>query len=347
MPVHAYAAHASDRPLVPFHFEARAPKAREVQIAITHCGICHSDIHQARNEWQNTVYPVVPGHEIVGKVLACGADVKKFRLNDRVGVGCLINACRTCGSCKVGLENYCETGCTFTYNSPLPEGGRSFGGYSTHITVDEDFVLRVPANLDPAGVAPLLCAGITTYSPLRHVGVKKGDRVGVMGLGGLGHMAVKLAASMGAEVTVLSRTRAKEKDAKRLGASSFALTNDDGAVAKLASHFDYIVDTISAKHDVSTALGWLKRDGTLIMVGASELPLDLAVFPLIMGRRKIMGSLIGGIPETQAMLDHCGKHNITSDIELIQASQINEAFERTLAGDVRYRFVIDCSTLGG
>jgi uncharacterized zinc-type alcohol dehydrogenase-like protein len=296
-----------------------------------------------RDEWGGAVYPVVPGHEIVGEVSAVGAEVKKYRVGDRVGVGCLVDSCRTCSSCEVGLENYCEKGFTLTYGSPLPEGGHSFGGYSTGIVVHEDFVLRIPDNLDPAGAAPLLCAGITTYSPMRHIGVSRGDKVGVLGLGGLGHMAVKLGASFGAEMTVLSRSPGKAEDAARLGAADFVLTTDDAQAAKIAGHFDFIIDTVSAKHDLASALGWLKREGTLVMVGAADEPLDLAVFPLILGRRKIMGSLIGGLPETQQMLDHCGEHGITSDVEQIRPEQINEAFERTVAGKVRYRFVIDCA----
>jgi alcohol dehydrogenase (NADP+) len=341
-----YAALAADAPLTPYQFERRAPGRLDVQIAIEFCGICHSDIHFARNEWGMTVFPCLPGHEIVGRVVKVGDDVKKVKVGERVAVGCFVHSCGTCASCKEGNENYCETGMTMTYGSPDPETGgktQTLGGYSNQIVVTEHFVLKVPANLDPAGTAPLLCAGITTYSPLRHVGVGKGSRVAVMGLGGLGHMAVKLAASFGAEVTVLSRSPGKKADAQKLGAHDFVLTRDDNALAPLAGRFNAIVDTISAKHDINGALGCLKRDGTLVLVGASPQTLDLSPFPLIFGRRKVMGSLVGGIPETQEMLDHCGKHGITSEIEMTTPDKINDAYERTLKGDVKYRFVIDCS----
>ena len=341
-----YAALSAEAPLAPFQFERRAPGRRDVQIAIEFCGICHSDIHFARNEWGMTTFPCLPGHEIIGRVVKVGDDVKKVKVGQRVAVGCFVNSCGTCASCKEGHENYCETGMTMTYGSPDADAGgktQTLGGYSNQIVVTEHFVLNVPANLDPAGAAPLLCAGITTYSPLRHVGIKKGSRVAVMGLGGLGHMAVKLAASFGAEVTMLSRSPGKKADAQKLGAHDFVLTSADNALAPLANRFDAIVDTISAKHDINGPLGCLKRDGTLILVGASPETLDLSPFPLIFGRRKVMGSLVGGIPETQEMLDHCGKHGITSDIELTTPDKINEAFARTVKGDVKYRFVIDCT----
>ncbi|MEQ1857394.1 MAG: NAD(P)-dependent alcohol dehydrogenase, partial [Longimicrobiales bacterium] len=269
---------------------------------------------------------------------------ERYAKGDQVGVGCFVDSCRTCGSCKDGLENYCESGVRSTYGGVEADGTTpTYGGYSTQIVVDERFVLRIPASLDPAGAAPLLCAGITTYSPLRHVGVTKGTRVAVMGLGGLGHMGVKLAASFGAEVTVLSHSASKKADAERLGAHDFVLTSGKGALAPLAGRFDVILDTISAEHDVNGPLNCLKRDGTLIMVGASPTPIPLATFPLIRGRRSIMGSLVGGLPETQEMLDHCGKHGITSDIEQITPAQINGAFDRAVRGDVKYRFVIDCT----
>jgi uncharacterized zinc-type alcohol dehydrogenase-like protein len=343
MKTQGYAALSADKPLEPFEFERKSPGSREVHIEIDHCGICHSDIHFARNEWQMTTFPCVPGHEIVGRVVATGGEAKKFKKGDRVGVGCFINSCRNCGSCKKGLENYCENGFTMTYGS-MQEDGKTptFGGYSNQIVVDEDFVLRIPEKLDPAGCAPLLCAGITTYSPLKHVGLGKGHRIAVMGLGGLGHMAVKLAHSFGAEVTVLSRSPGKEPDAKRLGADEFIVTKEPEAIEKLAGTYDFIIDTISAKHDINGPLNALKPQGTMMLVGAPPMPLDLMAFPLIFGRRTLMGSLVGGLPETQEMLDHCAKHGITSDIEKVTPDRINEAFERTLKGDVKYRFVIDC-----
>jgi len=344
MNTRGYAAQSAATPLAPFQFDRRAPGRGDVSIAIDFCGICHSDIHFARNEWGMTTFPCVPGHEIVGHVSAVGPDVTKVKVGQRVAVGCFVASCRTCSSCQNGSENYCETGFTMTYGSFEKDGKTpTFGGYANQIVVDEHFVFNVPANLDPAGTAPLLCAGITTYSPLRHVGVTKGSRVAVMGLGGLGHMAVKFAASFGAEVTVLSQSPSKQADAKKLGAHDFVLTTGENALAKLANRYDAIVDTISAKHDINGPLGCLKRDGTLILLGAAPVPLDLSAFPLIFGRRKIMGSLVGGVPETQDMLDHCGKHNLTSDIEMTTPDKINEAYERTLKGDVKYRFVIDCT----
>ena len=339
-----YAAHAANKPLEPFEFERRAPGDRDVHVQIEFCGMCHSDIHTVRNEWAMTTYPCVPGHEIIGRVVKTGKDATRFKVGQRVGVGCFVNSCRTCGSCKSGHENYCERGFTMTYGSVELDGKTpTYGGYSNQIVVDEHFVLTIPDGLDPAASAPLLCAGITTYAPLRQVGVKAGSRVAVMGLGGLGHMAVKLGASFGAEVTVLSGSPAKAADAKRLGAHEFVVTREAGALDKLTGRFDAIIDTISAKHDLNGPLNCLKPQGTLILVGASPELLELSPFPLIFGNRKIMGSLVGGIPETQAMLDHCGKHRIVSDIETIAPSQINEAFDRTVKGDVKYRFVIDCS----
>lgn len=344
MQTRGYAAQSASTPLAPFQFERRTPGDRDVHIAIDFCGMCHSDIHFARNEWGMTTFPCVPGHEIIGRVVKTGKDVQKWRPGQRVGVGCFVSSCRTCDSCKTGNENYCENGFTMTYGSVDLDGKTpTFGGYSNQIVVDEHFVFNVPENLDAAGTAPLLCAGITTYSPLRQAGVTKGSRVAVMGLGGLGHMAVKLAASFGAEVTVLSHSPEKQPDAKKLGAHEFVLTNSEGALAKLANRYDAIVDTISAKHDINGPLGCLKRDGSLLLVGASPETLELSPFPLIFGRRRIMGSLVGGIPETQEMLDHCGAHGITSEIDLITPEGINAAFERTLKGQVKYRFVIDCT----
>ena len=338
-----YAATSTDSPLAPFAFERRTPGDRDVHITIDFCGICHSDIHSAKNEWGMTTYPFVPGHEIIGRVEKIGKDVTHVREGQRVGVGCFVNSCRTCGSCKAGHENYCQTGMIMTYGSVDRDGTPTFGGYSRDIVVDQHFVLSIPEGLDPAGAAPLLCAGITTYSPLREVGLTKGSRVGVMGLGGLGHMGVKLAASFGAEVTVFSRSPEKKADAKRLGAHDFVLTTAPGALDALAGRYDAILDTISARHDLTAPLNCLKPHGSLILVGASPEPLEFSAFPLLFGGRKIVGSLVGGIPETQAMLEHCGKHGITSDIEMITPDQINEAFERTTRGDVKYRFVIDCT----
>ncbi|MDB4983777.1 MAG: hydroxyacid dehydrogenase [Myxococcales bacterium] len=344
MQTRGYAAQAADKPLTPFSFERRAPGDRDVQIAIEFCGICHSDIHFTRNEWGMTTFPCLPGHEIIGRVTAAGKDVKSVKVGQRVGVGCFVDSCGTCASCKSGNENYCENGMTMTYGSVDRDGKTpTFGGYANQIVVDEHFVLNVPENLDPAAAAPLLCAGITTYSPLKHLGVTKGSRVAVMGLGGLGHMAVKLAASFGAEVTMLSRTPDKKADAKKLGAHEFVLTSGEGALAKLANRYDVIIDTVSAKHDINSLLGCIKRDGTLVLVGAPPEPLELSSFALIFGRRKVMGSLVGGIPETQEMLNHCGKHGITSDIEMTTPAGINAAYERAVKGDVKYRFVIDCA----
>lgn len=338
-----YAAQAADAPLGPFTFERREPGARDVQIAIEFCGICHSDIHYARNEWRGTVYPAVPGHEIIGRVVKTGKDVTRLKEGQRVGVGCFVNSCGHCRSCDTGHENYCESGLVMTYGSvDAATKTPTYGGYSTTIVVDEHFVLTVPENLDPAGAAPLLCAGITTWTPLKEVGVKIGSRVAVMGLGGLGHMGVKLAASFGAEVTVLSRSPEKEADAKKLGAHHFVLTNTPGAFEALNERYDAILDTISAKHDITGPLSALAIGGTLILVGASPDPLELAPMPLLFRGRKIIGSLVGGIPDTQEMLDHCGRHNITSDVEVVTPDQINVAFDRTVKGDVKYRFVIDC-----
>ena len=338
-----YATTAADSPLAPFTFERRAPGDRDVHITIDYCGICHSDIHSAKNEWGMTTYPFVPGHEIIGRVVKAGKDVRKVREGQRVGVGCFVNSCRKCGSCNAGHENYCEAGVIMTYGSVDKDGTPTFGGYSRDIVVDEHFVLTIPDGLDPAGAAPLLCAGITTYSPLRAAGVTKGSRVAVMGLGGLGHMGVKLAASFGAEVTVFSRSPEKKADARRLGAHDFVLTSTAGALDALVGRYDAILDTISAKHEITPVLNCLKAHGSLILVGASPEPLEFSALPLIFANRTIVGSLVGGIPETQEMLDHCGAHGITSDIEMVNPDQINEAFGRTTRGDVKYRFVIDCT----
>jgi uncharacterized zinc-type alcohol dehydrogenase-like protein len=344
--VKAYAAPAADQPLAPYSFERREPEAEDVEIKILYCGVCHSDIHTARDEWGGTVYPAVPGHEIVGTVTRVGSNVTRFKEGDTVGVGCFVDSCRHCSNCNDDLEQYCENGHTQTYNSLSQDKQyTTLGGYSSHIVVTQHFVLSVSDKLPLEKVAPLLCAGITTYSPLRHWGVKAGDKLAVVGLGGLGHMAVKLAASMGAEVTMLSRSPKKEKDASELGAHHFALTTNADTMAGLANSFDFIIDTVSAPHDYNEYLGLLKTNGVMILVGAPPEPLPVSAFSLIMGRRSLVGSLVGGIKETQEMLDYCAEHNITSDVEVININQINEAYERTLAGDVHYRFVIDMATL--
>jgi uncharacterized zinc-type alcohol dehydrogenase-like protein len=346
LPTKSYAAQDSKTPLGPYSFERREPRENDVLIEISHCGVCHSDIHQVRNEWGNSIYPMVPGHEIVGRVKKVGPGVTKFKEGDLVGVGCMVDSCRECESCKHGEEQYCEQGNTGTYNAYERDGKTiSQGGYSSQIVVDQDFVLKVSDKLPIEGVAPLLCAGITTYSPLRHWKVGKGHKVAVLGLGGLGHMAVKFAASFGAEVTMLSTSPSKEKDAKRLGAHHFALTKDRDQVKALANKFDFILNTVSAPHDYNMYLGMLKLNGVMICVGAPEVPTPVSAFALIMGRRSVAGSLIGGIPETQEMLDYCAEHNIVSDVEVIAIDQVNEAYERMLKGDVRYRFVIDMKSL--
>lgn len=344
--VHAYAAQEADKPLVPHQIDRREPGADDVEIKILYCGVCHSDIHTARNEWGGTQYPVVPGHEIVGKVTRVGENVTKFKEGDTVGVGCFVDSCMHCDNCKEDLEQYCENGHTQTYNSPSQDKKTiTYGGYSSHIVVTQHFVLSVSDKLPLEKVAPLLCAGITTYSPLKHWGVKAGDKVAVVGLGGLGHMAVKLAASMGAEVTMLSRSPSKEKDAQELGAHHFELTTNPENMQKLANTFDFIVDTVSAEHDYNEYLALLRTDGVMILLGVPPTPSQVPAFPLIMGRRSLVGSLVGGIKETQEMLDYCAEHGITSDVEMINIDQINEAYERTLKADVKYRFVIDMASL--
>jgi uncharacterized zinc-type alcohol dehydrogenase-like protein len=344
--VKAYAAQAADKPLAPYTFERREPGADDVEIKILFCGVCHSDIHTARNEWGGTVYPAVPGHEIVGKVTRVGANVSKFKEGDTVGVGCFVDSCMHCANCEADLENYCENGNTQTYNAQSQDKKTiTKGGYSSHIVVTQHFVLSVSDKLPLEKVAPLLCAGITTYSPLRHWGLKAGDKLAVVGLGGLGHMAVKLGASMGAEVTMLSRSKSKEKDAAELGAKHFKLTTDKDTMAGLANSFDFIIDTVSAQHDYNEYLALLKTNGIMIIVGAPPQPTPVSAFPFIMGRRSLVGSLVGGLKETQEMLDYCAEHNITSDVEVISIDQINEAYDRTLAGNVHYRFVIDMATL--
>jgi len=341
-----YAAHSSTSPLTPFSFSRRDPGPQDVQIDILYCGVCHSDLHTVRNEWTNTNYPVVPGHEIVGRVTKVGAKVRKFKEGDLAGVGCLVNSCRQCESCKAGLEQYCEVEPIYTYNGPDKQlGGMTYGGYSKTVVVDEDFILRVPRNLDLAAVAPLLCAGITTYSPLRHWKVQKGQKVGVVGLGGLGHMAVKLANAFDANVTLLTTSLHKKDDAIRLGAKEVVVSKDQAEMEKRVRSYDFIIDTVSAEHDINAYLNLIKLDGTLTLVGASPTPLPLAVGSLLFRRRSLAGSIIGGIRETQEMLDFCGEHGITADIELIRMQQINEAFERLAKSDVKYRFVIDMASL--
>lgn len=347
----AYAAQSAASPLAPHTINRREPTPTDVDIEILYCGICHSDLHQVRNEWKNTIYPCVPGHEIVGRVTRVGSAVKNFKPGDLAAVGCLVDSCRECPDCREGLEQYCQTGAVLTYNSPDKHTGgkdHTYGGYSDRIVVDEKFTLRVPKNLDPAAAAPLLCAGITTYSPLRHWKVGKGSRVGIVGLGGLGHMGLKLSHAMGAHTTLFTTSPGKIEDAKRLGADEVILSRDEGAMAAQAASFDFILNTVAAPHNLDVFLNMLKRDGTMCLVGAPEHPHPSPnVFSLILRRRSLAGSLIGGLRETQEMLDFCGEHNIASDIELIPIQKVNEAYERMLRSDVKYRFVIDMASLKG
>jgi uncharacterized zinc-type alcohol dehydrogenase-like protein len=341
----AYAAHSAKAPLAPFAIERRAPRAHEVAIDILYCGVCHSDIHQARDEWGGGIFPMVPGHEIVGRVVALGSDAMKFKVGDAVGVGCFVDSCRDCAQCRAGEQQYCERGMTLTYNGRDKDGAPTYGGYSTRIVVDQDYVLRIPPGIPLDRAAPLLCAGITTYSPMRHYGVKAGNRIAVVGLGGLGHMAVKFGRALGANVTVLSTSESKRADALALGAHDFSVTRDADAFKQLAGQFDFIVDTVSAPHDYNAYLGLLKVDGCMILLGVPDQPSPVAAGALIMKRRKLVGSLIGGIAETQEMLDFCAEHGVASDIEVIRIEQVNDAYERMLRGDVRYRFVIDTASL--
>ncbi len=346
LPTRGYAAKGPTAPLEPFDFERRDPGPRDVLIEILYCGICHSDIHQARDEWGGAIFPMVPGHEIVGRVTRVGPEVKRFTVGDLAGVGCFVDSCRTCESCRAGLEQYCEGHITWTYNGTEKDGKTpTYGGYSTQIVVDENYTLKIPTNLPLPNVAPLLCAGITTYSPLKHFKVGSGQRIAVVGLGGLGHMAVKLAASMGAEVAVFSTSKIKEQDARRLGAQDFVVSLDPKNLDALANRFDFILDTVSAPHDINAYLNLLRRDGVLALVGAPPKPMAIQAFSLILKRRTVAGSVIGGIRETQEMLDYCARQNIGSDVEVIPIQQVNEAYERTIKGDVRYRFVIDMKTL--
>lgn len=342
----AYANHSPTAPLQPFELERRSPSPTDVVIAIDYCGVCHSDIHTARGEWGPTAYPCVPGHEIVGRVIAVGKKVKKFKVGDLAGVGCFVDSCGKCDSCKSHEEQFCRKHTSFTYNSTEQDGKTpTQGGYSSVITVKDKYVLKVKKGLPLERVAPLLCAGITTYSPLKRYGTKKGSKVGVVGLGGLGHMAVKLAKAMGAEVTVFSTSPGKQADAKKLGAKNFVMTKDPKNFEPFMGKLDLIVDTVSADHDFSPYMGTLKIGGTHVLVGAAPEPNKVAAMALIFGRKRLAGSLIGGIKETQEMLDFCAKKKVLADIELIPAAQINEAYERTVKGDVKYRFVIDTKTL--
>jgi uncharacterized zinc-type alcohol dehydrogenase-like protein len=343
---HAYAALAPDAALAPYSFERREPGVDDVQIDILFCGICHSDLHTARNEWHNTQYPSVPGHEIVGRVAAVGANVTRFKVGDLAGVGCMVDSCGACASCREGLENYCESGFTGTYHGPVFGGPNTFGGYSDKIVVRQDFVLRIAPGQELAAVAPLLCAGITTYSPLKHWKAGPGKKVGIVGLGGLGHMGVKIANAMGAHVVLFTTSPGKAADARRLGAAEVVVSRNPDEMAAHANSFDLIVNTVAAPHDLDPFIGLLKRDGTLTLVGAPATPHPSpGVFGLIFKRRTLAGSLIGGIAETQEMLDFCAQHGLVSDIEMIRPDQINEAYERMLKGDVKYRFVMDMATM--
>jgi alcohol dehydrogenase (NADP+) len=343
----AFAAFSPTAPLEPHTIVRRAPGATDVAIDIKYCGICHSDLHFVKGEWGEIQYPAIPGHEIVGHVTAVGSEVTRFAIGDAVGVGCMVDSCRTCASCQEGLENYCTTGWTGTYMGvDKHTGGPTYGGYSTEITVEQGFVLAMPENLDLAAAAPLLCAGITTYSPLRHWKVGPGQKVGVVGLGGLGHMAVKIAAAMGAEVIVYTTSPEKVADARALGAHDVVISKDPDQMQKYAGKLDFIVNTVAAPHPLDPFINCLKRDGTMCLVGAPATPHPSpSVMAMIFSRRNIAGSLIGGIPETQEMLDFCGKHGITADIELIAMQEINTAYERMLRSDVKYRFVIDMASL--
>ena len=346
MKINAYAVTAATTPLGPFQLQRRVPGSHDVEIDILFCGVCHSDVHTVRNEWRGTTYPCVPGHEIIGRVTRVGDQVKNFKEGEIAGVGCLVDSCRTCASCHESLEQFCEAGAIFTYNSPdKHSGGVTYGGYSETIVVDEAFVLRVPKNLDHAGAAPLLCAGITTYSPLRHNKVSKGQKVGIVGLGGLGHMGVKLAKAMGAHVVVFTTSLNKVNDAFRLGADEVVHSSDETAMKKHLNSCHFILDTVAGKHDINAYLVLLRRDGALTQVGVPPEPLAVDVSNLIFGRRTLSGSLIGGLKETQEMLDFCGEHNITSDIELIPIQKVNEAYDRLVKSDVKYRFVIDMASL--
>ncbi|PIY09098.1 MAG: hydroxyacid dehydrogenase [Flexibacter sp. CG_4_10_14_3_um_filter_32_15] len=345
--VKAFGTEAKDKPLKQMTIERREVTPKDIEIDILYCGVCHSDLHTAKNDWGGTVYPAVPGHEIVGKVTKVGSDVTKIKVGDYAAVGCMVDSCQTCSSCEQDLEQYCLNGFTGTYNGKDKHlGGHTFGGYSEKVVVDENFVLTVPSNLDLAAAAPLLCAGVTTWSPLRHWNVKEGSKVAVVGLGGLGHMAIKLAKGLGAEVTLFSRSPSKEKDAKELGADTVIISTDETQMKLVRGKFDLIIDTVPYEHDLNPYISTLSINGTLVLVGfIGELDSMLQTPTMIMGRRSIAGSVIGGIKETQEMLDFCGKHNIVSEIEMIDMQNINDAYERMLKSDVRYRFVIDMKSL--
>lgn len=344
--VKAYAAQNATAPLGTFSLERRAPLENDVVIEILYCGVCHSDLHQARNEWGGTIFPVVPGHEIIGRVVEVGSSVTKFQIGDYAATGCMVDSCRTCPSCQRGLEQYCEVGATFTYNSPDRHlGGMTYGGYSESIVVDEAFTLKISKGVDLAASAPLVCAGITTYSPLRHWKVGPNQKVGIVGLGGLGHMGVKFARAFGAHVVLFTTSPGKVEDGLRLGAHEVVISKDAAEMAKHAGSFDFILDAVSAQHDINAYLSLLKLDGTLTLVGVPEKPLEVSAFNLILPRRNFAGSGMGGIAETQEMLDFCAEHGIASDIELIPIQKINEAYERLLKGDVKYRFVIDMASI--
>jgi uncharacterized zinc-type alcohol dehydrogenase-like protein len=347
LPSTGYGATSAREPLSKLEFERRNPRPDDVQIDILYCGVCHSDLHTARNEWGNTVYPVVPGHEIIGRVRTVGKEVTRFKEGDLVGVGCLVDSCQHCSSCAEGLEQYCENGFVGTYNGEeMHSGGMTYGGYSNNIVVRDKFVLRIPENLDPAAAAPLLCAGITTYSPLRQWRVGPGQKVGIVGLGGLGHMGLKLAHAMGAHVALFTTSPGKTEDAKRLGADDVIVSKNAGEMAAHRNSFDFILNTVAAPHPLDPFLELLKRDGTMTLVGAPATPHPSPqIFNLVMKRRRLAGSLIGGIAETQEMLDFCGERGIVSDIEMIRIQDINTAYERMLKSDVKYRFVIDMASL--
>jgi alcohol dehydrogenase (NADP+) len=345
MQTKAYAAQSATTPLAPFDLQRRDLGKRDVQIEILYCGVCHSDLHTVRSEWQGTTYPCVPGHEIIGRVVKVGTNVNKFKVGDTVGVGCMVDACLTCANCEADLEQFCAS-TIWTYNSPDEHtGGTTYGGYSESIVVDKAFVLKIPSNLDLAAAAPLLCAGITTYSPMRYHNVRKGQKVGVVGLGGLGHVGVKLAKALGAHVVVFTTSANKVEDALKLGADEVVNSKNAEEMQKHLNSFHFILDTVSAKHDINAYFLLLRRDGNLTQVGVPPEPLSVNVGSLVFGRRSFSGSLIGGIKETQEMLDFCGKHNITADIELIPIEKINEAYDRLVKSDVKYRFVIDMASL--